>query len=244
MLLGASWGGQFDYWDKFNNDPTVLDHIVMFDGPSKTIWILSGIEYVSVKWHLYSDWKEWSQLYDNTKYLQAFETEGGKPISETEKLGDTYLLINDWVIRQRDADTPTTVDGNIYGYDLAGTPQDPFGGDPDGGRSISNKVSNLVNTITITETIASEPIAVLTDAQDLTLRLAYEEARRARALQTNKVGITTIGTGVLAIDTVQVFDDDGVTLLYTIVVTGEDADNRQVTYIKNYPSGYPVDPNP
>ena len=212
---------------------------MIYDGPTRTIWIESGVSYVSVKQDVYSGWKQWVQVSDNSKFLQAFETEGGKPISDTEKLGDTYLMINDWVIRQQDASTPVVIDGNIYGYDLNGDPKYPFGFDPVGNISITNKVSVLINTIS-----TGGVGGALTEEQDLTLRLAYEEARRSRALQTNKVGITTIGEGVTAIDTVQVFDDDGITLLYTIVVTGEDADNRQVTYIKNYPVGYPVDPNP
>ncbi len=210
---------------------------MVYDGPTRTIWIDAGVNYVSVKDDVYAGWKEWVMLSDNSKYVQAFETEGGKPISDTEKLGDTYLMINDWVIRQTDATDPVVIDGNIYAYDLNGDPKYPFGFDPVGNISITNKVSVLINTI-------NTGGGGLTDEQDLTLRLAYEEARRSRALQSNKVGITTIGTGVGAIDTVQVFDDDGITLLYTIVVTGEDADNRQVTYIKNYPIGYPDDPNP
>lgn len=212
---------------------------MIYDGPTRTIWIESGVGYISVKEDVYAGWKQWVQIDDNSKFVQAFETEGGKPISATEKLGDTYLMINDWVIRQQDASTPVIVDGNIYAYDLNGDPKYPFGFDTTGNISITNKVSVLINTISTGGTAGA-----LTDEQDLTLRLAYEEARRSRALQTNKVGITTIGEGVTAIDTVQVFDDDGITLLYTIVVTGEDADNRQVTYIKNYPAGYPVDPNP
>jgi len=244
-MLQGGWAGQWEYWDKFNNDPVTLDHVVMFDGPSKTIWILSDVSEVDVKQQLYSDWKEWISLYDNSKYLQAFGTEGGRPISDTEKLGDTYFLLNDWIIRQRDATTTTNIIGNLYAYDLNDNPKDPYGFDPDGLKSISSQTSLLVSTVVQTKEVVVEvpvyvevevPAQGLTSSQETTLNLAYEEARRGRAMQTNKVGISTVGTGVSALDTIQVFDDDGVTLLYTIVVTGENADNRQVTYIKPYPS--------
>lgn len=245
MLQGTSWGNQWDYWLMFAHEEVTLDHVVMFDGPSKTIWILEGISEVLVKEHLYSDWKEWVRILDHSKYPQAFETEGGRPISDTERLGDTYLLINDWVIRQRNAATPTNIIGNLYAYDLDGNPKSPYDDDPYGSRSISSTVSTLVRTLVNTIPVeVPVPYAVevevpaqgLTPAQEETLGLAYEEARRARALQTNKVAIGRSGSGVNAIDNIVVYDDDGTTILYTIVVTGEDCDNRNVTYIKPYPS--------
>jgi hypothetical protein len=226
MLQGITYGQQYDEWAFFNHsgDGTyhISDHVVQFDGPTKTIWILNGIDEVLVKEHLYSDWKEWIATYDMTKYLQAFETEGGRPISATERLGDTYLLINDWVIRQKDSSTPVNILGNLYGYDLAGDPQDPYGTDPDGGRSINSTVSNIVNTVVI-ETAAPPS---LTDEQSWILRLAYEEAKRARQMQTNNVTITTTGTGVNKVDMITVFDDNGTDELYRIRVDGEDCDNR------------------
>lgn len=233
-MLQSGWL-QWDYWQYFDGE--VDDHRVMFDGPTKTIWILEGITELYVKTHLYSDWKEWVALYDNSKYLQAFETEGGRPISATERLGDSYLLINDWVIRQRDASTPVDIIGNLYAYDLNGDPKDPYSTDPDGGRSINSTVSNIVNTVV--QAVPGPPS--LTDEEAFILRMAYEEARRARAMQTNKVAITTVGSGATQVDTINVYDDDGVTLLYTLTVTGEDADNREIVYARELP--VPNDPD-
>ena len=227
MLTSVSHGNQWEIWDFFNHVDPTQNHVVQFDGPTKTIWILEGILEVLVKEHLYSDWKEWIAIYDHSKYLQAFETEGGRPISDTERLGDSYLLINDWIIRQKDAGTPVNIVGNLYAYDLVGDPQDPYGNDPDGQRSINSTVSNIVSTIGV-------PVPSLTDAQSWTLQLAYEEARRARAMQTNNVSITSVGEGVGQVDTITVYDDDGTTVLYEIRVTGEDCDNRSVQYEKPY----------
>lgn len=246
MLNGITWGNQWEYWAKFNNDPATLNHKVMFDGKSKTIWILRDVSELTVKEHLYSDWKEWVALYDHTKWPQAFETEGGRPISPTERLGDSYLLINDWVIRQRCGDCPVNVIGNLYAYDLNGDPKNPYLPDPNNKISVNSTVSNIVNTIQLPTQYIEVPTVVpvnvptpalgLTPQQETTLNLAYEEARRARALASNRVDIGRSGTGQNLVDNIIVYDDDGTTILYTIVVTGDKADNRQVTYIKPYPS--------
>lgn len=259
MLQGSTWGNWWDWWEEFNYPDPADNHKVMFDGPNKTIWILEGVTDIDVGIHLYSDWKEWARLYDFTKFLQAFETEGGRPVSDTERLGSTFFLINNWIVRQINANTSTKVIGNMYAYDENGDPQEAYGSDPYGNKSITSQTSLIVATTVeyrdvvvevptpyafptdvVVEVPVITPVEIpaqgLTPEQLTTLNNAYEEARRSRAMQTNKVNITKIGSGTSALDTVQVFDDDGVTLLYTIVVTGDDADNRQVTYIKPYPT--------
>lgn len=228
-----SYGGQYDTWDFFNHggDGTyhITDHVVHFDGPTRTIWIPEGVEEVLVKEYLYSDWKEWVRIYDNSKWLQAFQTEGGRPISDTERLGDTYLLINDWQIRQMDAQTPCNVDGNLYAYDENGDPKYPYGLDPNGLISINSTVSNLVNTVVI-----ETPAKGMTPEQEWILKLAYEEARRSRAMQTNRVDITNIGTAEAPIDRILVYDDDNSTILYEIRVDGSDCNNRTLQDFKPY----------
>jgi len=277
MLQSIAWGNQWDYWKYFDGE--VDDHRVMFDGPTKTIWILEGISEIFVKEHLYSDWKEWISLYDHTKYPQAFETEGGRPISATERLGDSYLLINDWTIRQRDSRTTVNVIGNLYAYDSNNEAKDPYGVDPYGGRSITSKVSSIVNTIspdvsgividynqvasavwnamkishTSNGTMGQQMSNIPTTQQIVNgvwdesatnhrgvgsigeqQYLTHEESKRSRQMATNNVEISRIGSGVSQVDMINVYDDDGITLLYTIKVTGEDADNREVTYTKPY----------
>lgn len=232
MLQGSSFYGHWDYWNQYNNPDPNQNWKVVFDGVTKTIWILEGLTNIDVRIDLYSNWKEWVQLSGNSRFEQAFLIEGGIPISDTEFTGVTYFLVNNWTIRQQNATTPVIIDGNLYGYvDEGATPKYPYGTDPAGLISINSKVSNLVDLITTTET---ETVPALSDEQAWILKMAYEEARRSRAMQTNKVNITTIGDGDSAVDTINVYDDDGTTLLYTITVTGEDADNRDISYSKPY----------
>ncbi len=66
------------------------------------------------------------------------------------------------------------------------------------------------------------------------MSLTKEEAHRARALATNKVTISSIGTGLTKVDTVTIYDDDGFTILYTLTVTGETPTARAVGYEKPF----------
>ncbi len=92
-----------------------------FDGPNKLIILSSGTTEVPVA-HLYSRWKEWMLLSDNSKYLPGMRSVGGDPISATKNLGATFFLTNGWVIRPQEADHRLTVAGNLY--------TDPAGSSP------------------------------------------------------------------------------------------------------------------
>lgn len=92
-----------------------------FDGPNKLIILSSGTTEVPVA-HLYSRWKEWMLLSDNSKYLPGMRSVGGDPISATKNLGATFFLTNGWVIRPQEAGHRLTVIGNLY--------TDPAGSSP------------------------------------------------------------------------------------------------------------------
>jgi hypothetical protein len=92
-----------------------------FDGPTKLITLSSGTVEFSVL-DLYSRWKDWMLLSDNTKYQPAMRTAGGDPISATKNLGATFFLLNGWRIRPQEADHRLTVNGNLY--------TDPSGSSP------------------------------------------------------------------------------------------------------------------
>jgi hypothetical protein len=85
-----AWAAYSDQWE--------LNHKVTFDGVNKRIYISPNVSNLDVKTDLYSDWKEWFQLYDNAKYLPAFRTIGGDPTGVGQSAGDIYFLINDWQI--------------------------------------------------------------------------------------------------------------------------------------------------
>lgn len=71
---------------------------LIFDGPNKRISLESGITSFSVKNDLYSGWKRWASLSDNTKYLPAIRTIGGDAVGGGLYAGDIYFLMNGWQI--------------------------------------------------------------------------------------------------------------------------------------------------
>jgi len=87
---------------------------VTFDGVQKLIIIDTGITELDVKIDLYSDWKEWVLIDDNSKYLAAISVVGGDPISLTRSLGSTFFLENGWRIRPYEGSHTLTINGNIY----------------------------------------------------------------------------------------------------------------------------------
>lgn len=99
--------GYYDYWSLF--------HKVTFDGTNRIIQIAEGVTELNIEVDVYSDWKEWSRLDDNVKFLAAFdESIGGENLSDQRKLGGTYFLANGWRIRTWEGDHTLSVDGNIY----------------------------------------------------------------------------------------------------------------------------------
>lgn len=87
MTAPLLWGA-FDYWS--------LYHKVTFDGINRRIIINPDVTEIDVEIDLYSDWKEWSQLYDNLKFLPAFRTTGGDPLPGGRRVGQYFFLTNGW----------------------------------------------------------------------------------------------------------------------------------------------------
>lgn len=139
----------YDYW--------LLNHKVTFDGVKKQITVNFGVFELDARIDLYSDWKEWAQLRDNTKFPLAFRSIGGDPIDAIDAIngvyaGDIYFLMNGWQIV---APHNVKVAGVIYHDDGI----DPFIILAGGG--IQSTVSNLVQTVVVTETIvAPGPTAI------------------------------------------------------------------------------------
>ena len=130
MLLSL-WTNWWDDWE--------AQWKCTFDGESKTITVNSAFDFITVKDDIYSAWKEWVKLRDNTKFPPALRVIGGDPVGGGLLAGDIYFLVNGWqvVINHR-----VSVSGVLYHDD---------GLDPylvmDGGGVIST-VSNLVQTAT------------------------------------------------------------------------------------------------
>jgi hypothetical protein len=107
----ASYYGFWNYWN--------LYHKVTFDGVNRLILINEGVTDVDVLIDLYSAWKEWSLIEDNTKYLNAFSVNGGDPLPGNIKLDATFFLINGWKIKPYPGTYDLQINGNLYDRDGA-----------------------------------------------------------------------------------------------------------------------------
>lgn len=92
-----------------------------FDGPNQLIILSTGTTAVTVE-DMYSRWKDWTIISDNSKYLLAFSSLGGDPLPGGLFLGATYFLENGWKIRPYEGNQVLTVTGNLYARDGS----DPF----------------------------------------------------------------------------------------------------------------------
>jgi hypothetical protein len=67
---------------------------------------------------LYSAWKDWLLINDNSKYLQAMDSAGGEPLGGSEALGRAYFLLtsNGWKICPNTTETEVRIvlQGNLF----------------------------------------------------------------------------------------------------------------------------------
>jgi hypothetical protein len=123
-----------NYWEDWE-----LFHKVTFDGINRLIIINSDVNQIDVLRDIYSSWKEWSQVRDNTKFLPALRVTGGDPIGGGEFTGSVFFMINNWRIF---VDHSVNIDGVIYSDNFPS----PFV-QPDDVSIVTNKVSSLVQTV-------------------------------------------------------------------------------------------------
>lgn len=88
-----------------------LYHKVVFDGENKLIYVNQNESVISVKEDIYSAWKQWFQVRDNSKFLPAIRTIGGDPVGAGKYAGDIYFLMNGWKIVVNHA---VSLDGTLY----------------------------------------------------------------------------------------------------------------------------------
>jgi hypothetical protein len=111
-----------------------------FDGLNKIIYVNPDVTELSIRDDVYSNWKEWVQVRDNSKFTPAIRTTGGDPVGSGQFTGDVYFLINGWKLY---VDlTKVSITGVLYSdnyntayYSLSGVPQFPV------------KVSSLVSVV-------------------------------------------------------------------------------------------------
>lgn len=122
----------YDYW--------INPHKVTFNGIEKTITVNYGESVIRVKEDIYSDWKEWMLIQDNSKYLPALRSIGGDTIDAGNGIyaGDIYFLINGWKIVIPHS---TQIVGTLYCDDQSS----PY--IIKAGAGVAATVSNLVQTV-------------------------------------------------------------------------------------------------
>ena len=212
-MSAAAWLFWGDQWG--------LDHKVTFDGVNRLIIVAPDVTDIDIKVDIYSAWKEWSLIYDNSKFLPALRTIGGDPAPLGSGLfaGDLYFLLNGWQIEVNE--TGKTGTGIIF-HD-------------DGIPVFSNialplLVSNLAFSVAPdAATIAAANAPILSaiedqntqlDAQDAILSVIEADIQLVRAV--------TAGRAIVSPDdlTITVYDRDGTTVLATYAIS---ADGRNKT---------------
>ena len=134
---------------------------VSFDGPNKIINVTTSSFTLQVKSEVYSEWKRWQLIDDNTKYVQVFRAVGGDPLPGEKSLGATYFLNSLWKIRPYEIEHVLTVNGNLYSEDGTSVYTQTTGSY---NVQVESTVSNLVDTIQVqTGVIDQEDIDNIVD---------------------------------------------------------------------------------
>jgi len=100
--------------------------MVTFDGVNKLIICDDGTISLNVK-AMYSMWKEWMLVSDNSKYAQAFRVVGGDPTVGNNIITPYFFLLNGWKIRPQEANHTLTVDGILLTDDSSDAFVDTLG---------------------------------------------------------------------------------------------------------------------
>jgi len=100
--------------------------MVTFDGVNKLIICDDGTISLNVK-AMYSMWKEWMLVSDNSKYAQAFRVVGGDPTVGNNIITPYFFLLNGWKIRPQEANHTLSVDGILLTDDSSDAFVDTLG---------------------------------------------------------------------------------------------------------------------
>lgn len=144
-----------------------------FDGDNLLIIMDNGTTEIDAQ-ILYSDWKEWQLLSDNSKYYEAFRTIGGDSLGGAIEAGDYYFLRNDngWRIRPYEGDHELTINGNLYGNDTTAPIFTPTLG------SYQVLIKQQLSSLTQTVTDAGMAAAILDEADGIEVGLTMRQALR------------------------------------------------------------------
>lgn len=150
-MLTSLWTNWWEDWE--------YQWKVTFVGETREIIINPGFTEISVKEDIYSAWKQWALLRNNTKFPEALRSTGGDSLGSGLFAGDIYFLRNGWKIVVNEL---VKIDGVIYHDDGI----EVF--DVKSGGGVISTVSNLVQTVQVGSTgtgdcPTSEDIAIATE---------------------------------------------------------------------------------
>jgi len=91
-----------------------------FDGPNLRIILDPTETDIDVERDLYSEWKVFVLVGDNSKFPPAFRTIGGDPLNPSLDAGSYFFLQNQdgWRIRPGEADNTVQFTGNLAAEDV------------------------------------------------------------------------------------------------------------------------------
>jgi hypothetical protein len=165
-----------------------------FDGPNLRIRaredaVINGVFSFSI-YELYSEWKRWMQLSDNTKYLPAFRTVGGDPIGGGQYVGFYLFMRNDYGWRgvPPNIDGITVmIEGSFFG-ESANTPvMEMISG---------NTTSLIINRSSLTQAISTSGVAAPTALENAAAVLAAAQVSPIHSNIKRINNTTVIGSGV------------------------------------------------
>lgn len=157
---------------------------VNFDGDSKLIIATSGTTTLDIA-YVYSRWKDWVMLSDNSKYLNAFSVIGGDPIGGGIFITPYFFLENGWKIRPQEANHVLTVTGNVV---VQGGLSEPF----------ISTLGNYNVSIRSFVPIKTETVGSAGDPWDTLIETGYTAKQIMRilaAIATGKTDINNLGGG-------------------------------------------------
>jgi hypothetical protein len=89
--------------------------VATFDGPNLTITLPSGQISVDLEKEVYSAWKQWALLNDNSKFPPAFRSAGGDPLVTGIEAGAYFFLnnVDGWRIKPPEENITILLSGNL-----------------------------------------------------------------------------------------------------------------------------------
>lgn len=136
-----------------------------FDGDLKLITVGSGVTSFSAG-DLYSRWKDWCKISDNSKYAPAFANSvGGESLGGGESVGGYFFIQNGWQVRPDETDHTLVVSGNLFPIpDTAGIFAPTIG---DFTVVVSMRTSSLTQKVTVEASVTASDIADSVWAHDV-----------------------------------------------------------------------------